>query len=66
MIAYTAWDSVQAIARQFDASLDLAPAEHLVLGRSRQRFVSSASVRRVAARLRAGFAGFRSRPATHL
>ncbi len=35
MIAYTAWDSLQAIAQQYDADLVLAPGERLGLTRRR-------------------------------
>ena len=57
MIAYTAWDSLQAIAQQYDADLVLAPGEPLGLTRRRDQFEPRATARRLAKRLRAGFAG---------
>lgn len=57
MIAYTAWDSLQAIAQQYDADLVLAPGERLGLTRRRDRSVPGATLRRLGKRLRAGLAG---------
>jgi hypothetical protein len=57
MIAYTAWDSLQAIAQQYDADLTLAPGERLGLTRRRDRSVPRATVRRLGKRLRTGLAG---------
>jgi hypothetical protein len=56
MIAYTAWDSLQAIARQVEADLVLIPGEELGLTRRRDHPVLGASVRRLGTRLRAGLA----------
>ena len=57
VIAYTAWDSLQAIAQQYDADLVLAPGERLGLTRRRDRSVPHATLRRLGKRLRAGLAG---------
>jgi 2-hydroxychromene-2-carboxylate isomerase len=57
MIAYTAWDSLQAIAQQYDADLVLAPGERLGLTRRRDHSVPRATLRRLGMRLRAGLAG---------
>ena len=54
MIAYTAWDSLQAIAQQFDTDLVLAPGERLGLSKRRDQSVPRATVRRLAKRLRTG------------
>ncbi len=54
MIAYTAWDSLQAIAQQYDADLVLAPGERLGLSKRRDQSVPRATVRRLAKRLRTG------------
>ena len=56
MIAYTAWDSLQAIAQQYDADLVLAPGERLGMTRRRDQSVPRATVRRFGKRLRAGLA----------
>jgi 2-hydroxychromene-2-carboxylate isomerase len=56
MIAYTAWDSLQAIAQQYDADLVLAPGERLALTRRRDQSVPRATVHRLGKRLRAGLA----------
>ena len=56
MIAYTAWDSLQAIAQQYDADLVLAPGERLGLAGRRARSIAPAAVRRLGKRLRAGLA----------
>jgi 2-hydroxychromene-2-carboxylate isomerase len=56
MIAYTAWDSLQAIAQQVDADLVLTPGERLGLSRRRGRSIPYATVRRLGERLRAGLA----------
>ena len=57
MIAYTAWDSLRAIAQQYDADLVLAPGERLGLTRRPDRSVPGATLRRLGKRLRAGLAG---------
>jgi hypothetical protein len=54
MIAYTAWDSLQALAQQYDADLVIAPGERLGLTRRRNRYIPRATVRRLGERLRAG------------
>jgi hypothetical protein len=56
MIAYTAWDSLQALAQQYDADLVIAPGERLGLTRRRNRYIPRATVRRLGERLRAGLA----------
>ena len=56
MIAYTAWDSLQAIAQQYDADLVLAPGERLRLTRRRDQSAPRATVHRLGKRLRAGLA----------
>ena len=56
MIAYTAWDSLQAIAQQYDADLVLAPGEHLRLTRRRDQSAARATMHRIARQLRAGLA----------
>src|SRR5918995_6260222 len=56
MIAYTAWDSLRAIAQQYDADLVLAPGERLGLPRRRDQSVPGATLRRLGKRLRAGLA----------
>ncbi len=57
MIAYTAWDSLQAIAQQYDADLVLTPGERLGLTRRRDRSVPHATMRRLGKRLRSGLVG---------
>ena len=54
MIAYTAWDSLQAIAQQYDADLVLAPGERLTLTRRRDPSAPRAIMHRLGKRLRAG------------
>src|SRR5215204_3322952 len=56
MIAYTAWDSLQAIAQQYDADLVLAPGERLRLARRRDQSAPRATVRHLGKRLRSGLA----------
>jgi hypothetical protein len=56
MIAYTAWDSLQAIAQQYDADLVLAPGERLRLTRRRDRSAARATVHRLGKHLRSGLA----------
>jgi hypothetical protein len=57
MIAYTAWDSLQAIAQQYDADLVLTLGERLGLTRRRDRSVPRATMRRLGTRLRSGLVG---------
>ena len=56
MIAYTAWDSLQAIAQQYDADLVMAPGEPIKLGSRRTHSAPRASMFRLGERLRAGLA----------
>jgi 2-hydroxychromene-2-carboxylate isomerase len=56
MIAYTAWDSLQAIAQQYDADLVLAPGERLRLMSRRSQFAPRATMHRLGKQLRAGLA----------
>ena len=56
MIAYTAWDSLQALAQQYDADLVIAPGERMGLRTRRNHSVSCTSMRRLGERLRAGLA----------
>lgn len=56
MIAYTAWDSLQAIAQQYDADLVLTPGERLRLTRRRDQSTPRATVQRLGKQLRAGLA----------
>ncbi len=54
MLAYTAWDSLQTIARQYDADLALISGEQLELAPRWERSSLSLAVRRFAGRIRAG------------
>ena len=56
MIAYTAWDSLQAIAQQNNADLVLTPGERLRLTRRRDQSTPRATVQRLGKQLRAGLA----------
>ena len=56
MIAYTTWDSLQAIAQQYDADLVLAPGERLRLTRRRDQSAARATVHRLGKHLRAALA----------
>jgi len=60
MIAYTAWDSLQTIAQQYDADLTLVPGEGIALAPYRKRPLVSASLRRLSPWLRAGLAVFQA------
>jgi len=60
MIAYTAWDSLRAIAQQYDADLVLAPGERLRLARRRDQSAARATMHRLGKRLRAGLAVLQS------
>jgi hypothetical protein len=62
MIAYTAWDSLQALAQQYDADLVIAPGERLGLKRRPNPSVPRASMRSLAERLRSGL----SAPQVHV
>ena len=52
MFAYTAWDSLQTIARQFDANLTLPPEKPIAMAPRRLCSVVTAPVRRLGERLR--------------
>ena len=54
MIAYTAWDSLQALAQQYDANLAIAPGERLGLRKRRNYSAPRAGVLSIGERLRAG------------
>ena len=56
MIAYTAWDSLRAIAQQYDADLRLDAEARIALSPHRVRFVSPAPARRLVERARRGLA----------
>ena len=56
MIAYTAWDSLQALAQQYDADLVIAPGERIGLRMRPSHPVPLASMRGLGERLRAGIA----------
>jgi 2-hydroxychromene-2-carboxylate isomerase len=60
MIAYTAWDSLQAIAQEYDADLVLAPGERLGLTRRRDQSAPRATVHRLGERLRTGLAALQA------
>lgn len=54
MIAYTAWDSLQAIARQYDADLSLVPGEHTTMAPRCEGSRAIATMRHFIRRLSAG------------
>ena len=56
MIAYTAWDSLQKIAQQFDADLSVKSGTQIALTPHRDRFVKSVPVRRLGDLARRGLA----------
>jgi hypothetical protein len=56
MIAYTAWDSLQALAQEYDADLVMAPGERIGLRGRRNHSVPHASMFHLGERLRAGLA----------
>jgi 2-hydroxychromene-2-carboxylate isomerase len=56
MIAYTAWDSLRAIAQQYDADLVLTPGERLGLTKRRDQSMPRGTLHRLGQRLRAGLA----------
>lgn len=60
MIAYTAWDSLQAIAQLYDADLVLAPGEGLRLTRRRNLPAARATMHHLGKRLRAGLSVLQS------
>ena len=54
MIAYTAWDSLQALAQQYDADLDIAPGERIGLRMRPNHSIPPARMRGLGERLCAG------------
>jgi hypothetical protein len=54
MFAYTAWDSLQTIARQFDANLTLSSEERIGMSPRRVCSAVTAPVRGLAERVRTG------------
>ena len=56
MIAYTAWDSLHVIAREFDADLAVIAGDRVELAPHRRGSAASATVQRLAERFRAGIA----------
>ena len=54
MIAYTAWDSLQALSQQYDTDLVIVPGERIGLRTRRNHVVSRAGMRSLGKRLRAG------------
>jgi len=60
MIAYTAWDSLQALAQQYDADLVVAPGERLGLRKRRNHSVPRVGVHGIGERLRAGLSLLRT------
>jgi 2-hydroxychromene-2-carboxylate isomerase len=57
MIAYTAWDSLQAIAQQYDADLVIGPEQGLGLTLRRDRSIQPEAMRRLDERFRTELAG---------
>ena len=60
MIAYTAWDSLQAIAEQYDADLVIGPEQGLGLTLCRVRSIQPEAMRCLGERLRAELAVLRA------
>jgi hypothetical protein len=60
MLAYTAWDGLQTIARQYDADLEIVSGNHIALVPRRTRSAPATAIRRLAERLRAGSPGSRT------
>jgi hypothetical protein len=54
MIAYTAWDSLRALAQQYDADLVSPPGERIGLRRRRNQSFPRASMHDLGERLRTG------------
>ena len=52
MIAYTAWDSLQAIAREYGADLALVPGEQRAMAPQRERAGTLLALRNLYGRLR--------------
>ena len=59
MLAYTAWDSLQTIARQYDADLEILSEDRIALAPRWMRRSPAAAMRRIAERVRFGCAGRR-------
>ena len=60
MFAYTAWDSLQAIAEQYDADLVIGPEQGLGLTLRRVRSIQPEAMRCLGERLRTELAGLRA------
>lgn len=56
MIAYTAWDSLRSIAREYDADLTLRPEGRVALAPHRAPTVPSVAMRRAVERAALGLA----------
>lgn len=54
MLAYTAWDGLQTIARQYDADLEFDSTNLLVLAPRWARGSAAVAFRRLAERVRTG------------
>jgi hypothetical protein len=63
MIAYTAWDSLRAIAREYDADLTLDTGGDLVLAQRWERCSAVIAVRRLTSQVRYGLTAFGAPPA---
>jgi hypothetical protein len=62
MIAYTAWDSLRAIAREYDADLTLDARGDTVMAPRWERWSPAIAVRRLSNQVRAGLSSFRPVP----
>lgn len=60
MLAYTAWDGLQTIARQYDADLEIVSGSSIALVPRRTRSSALAPIRRLTDRLRIGSRSARS------
>ena len=63
MIAYTAWDSLRAIAREYDADLTHDARGDLVMAQRWERCSAMIAVRRFTSQVRESLAAFRTAPA---
>ena len=66
MIAYTAWDSLRAIAQQYDADLVIGPEQRLGLTMCRDRSIQPDAMRRLGERLRVALAVRHTPPRGHV
>ena len=66
MFAYTAWDSLQAIAHQYDADLVIGPGQRLGLTTRWDRSIQPEAMRRLGERLRTELAVLRTPPKERL